>query len=148
MSILKNLCTRACIYTVIILTVFYGFVTIDQGTVASIPFTSFLSLFAIGTFIALSALLFKINRLPYILRVLLNFTVLLGSLFGIMISIGQLENKGPSVYIVVAFAFTVFYAAIFGLSRLIASKMSKINDKNQSKSKSGTKKAEYKPLYK
>ena len=145
MNFLKNLLSRTCVNTVIILTAFYGFVTLDQQEIASIPFTSFLSLFGIGAFIAIAGLVFKINTIPYYARIIINYVLLLGSIFGIMLSTGQLSSKGPSVYIVITFGFAVIYAVVFLLSRIIAKALGK---KTKSDKQSGVKKAEYKPLYK
>ena len=148
MNYLKSILTKACVYAIVILTVFYSFVTLDKGAIASIPYTSFLMIVVIGAFIAVSGIVFKLPKLNYIVKILINYAILLGSMFGVLISIGQLENKGPSIYIVVTFAFTVIYAAVFLISKGISKGMSKIDSKKGNKKQNTPVKSEYKPLYK
>ena len=148
MKYFKDLLSKTCINTVIILTVFYGFVTLDQGKVASIPFSSFRILLAIGAFIAVSGLVFKIRVIPNYARIMINFVLLLGSVFGIMLSTGQLANKGPSIYIVITFGFAIIYAVIYLMTLAISKWLNKSDKNSVQTKKSENKKTDYKPLYK
>ena len=112
MNTLKNIIYKSCFYCVILLTVFFSFVTLDQGAMASIPFSSFLFVLAIGIVIALTGLVFSIQSIPQYAKIAIQFSVLLASFYGILAFIGQFAGKGPSVYIVVGFAFAVIYTLV------------------------------------
>ena len=153
MNRIKALLLSACAYTVLILTVFFMFASVGSGELALLSFRSFLILFLIGCIISLSKLIFLIEKPAYYFKVIIHFTVLLGSFMWLLHTIGYLASKAPSTYFVLIFAFAIIYAAVSvashfvkKFSKRVGAKIDKkLGERRASKDK---KKSEYKPLYK
>ncbi len=153
MKKIKNILVNACVYTVVLLAVFFLFIAIDSGANSAITLSSFASIFCIGCIVSLSNLLFAIKKLRYPLRVTVHFFALLASLFALLMATGFLAGKTASSYIVLVFAYAIVYAIVFATCHIIrrgTMAMSKRHPekKNEQAENNKNKKTEYKPLYK
>ena len=153
MKKIKSTILNACLYTVILLFVFFLFIAVSGSSNLALTFSSFISVFLIGCVISISKLIFGIQRLAYPLRVTIHFFALLGSVFALLFTTGYLNGKTPSSYIVIIFAYAIIYATVWVIgyfSKKLYRTLFLNAEKNTTNGADGEKKkkAEYKPLYK
>ncbi len=159
MKKIKDLILSACGITVLILTLFYLFVSVDTGVVFQMTFSSFAIIFGMSCLISVAKLIFELDSFPYYVRLVLHFAALLTVILAMLGFTGYLASKKATDYFVIIAAYAFIYAVVtlisFGLRKLF-DRLSQNNGKGlkktsrvvAKKSEKDEKKSDYKPLYK
>lgn len=151
MKTLENLLLKACGYTVTILFLFYLSGALSTLTDPYIDFKTFSVILLFGALISLSELIFRIEKISAILKVLIHYSVLFCAFTVIFISSGNIAKRGPAAIFSALIIFTFFYAIIFTsgyfLRKYVRKADAKIDKKALAKLEAAKNK-NYKKLYK
>ena len=159
MKKLENLILRACGFAIVILTLFYTFVTATNSNKTDIDFANFSLILGFGLLISLASMILEIKSIKLPLRIFIHYVVLLITFCVVFIPNGNISpennNEAPSKLFTAIVLYTISYAVLFslfaGFKKLINAIDNKIdsrtNKNNGTKSKAETKKSTYKSLY-
>lgn len=120
-TIYRTICS-ACLFTVLMTTLLL-FLASKAGWLEApaISIHDYLTIMLVSLFIACANLLFKINRLPWIISLIIHYSVLLFALTTVFISSDKLflDSSKSFVWVLI---FTVIYA-IVAVAALLTSRM-------------------------
>ena len=163
-----GLLLNTCAITVLTVTVLFTFATAMSGQVFVMTFPAFLAVVLMSAVIALCGLIFDLEFLSPITRIIIHVFALLAAIFGVLGFTGYLASRKTVDYFVIVFIYFFLYALIFfgsRLCRMLYSKaVSHLDSGNNKSCKNGGKapakskatatekdkksKSEYTPLYK
>lgn len=110
MKVFKKLVLNACLYSVLILTLFYIFAAISEMTDSVIGIGKYFTILGFGAIISASVLIFD-TKLKEILKYIINYAVLLTAFCVIFLS----SASGSTNAVARAFAAIVIFTIIYAL---------------------------------
>lgn len=149
MKKIKSIVLNSTAYTVVILVLFYVYALIGNLTHPAITFGTFLIILLFGFVISLANMIFEIDRLHYVLKLLIHYAALLVAFIFVFIIAGKLSITGIASVFSAIIIFTILYGVIYAISCGVKSALTSV-DKSQKNAKKQTvlnKKSTYKPLY-
>ena len=112
MKKIRELLLNACAYTVLILTLFFVFLSLDGSSHYTMDLVSFFSVFIMSCAISASSLIFLIKGLKQVYRIIIHAFALLVSILVMLGFTGYLASKSPADYFVIILTYAFIYAAI------------------------------------
>lgn len=109
MKIFKKFFLNACMYSVLILTLFYAFAAVSEMSEAVMTVDKYFTILGFGAVISASVLIFD-TKINFFLKYAINYAVLLTAFSVIFLtSSGSSENAVARVFVAVVL-FTIIYA--------------------------------------
>ncbi len=149
MDKLKSFVLKSCTYTVLILALCYTFSGASNTSGVGIPWHRFLIVLGYGLLISASEMIYKITSLHKLLRLGVQYAVLLSGFMVVFVLNGNANGANPMKIFVAVMIFTLIYGIGWGIVLAVKRIMAKA-DKGGKKSpvkpeKPG--KPKYKSLY-
>lgn len=130
MKAFKKFLMNACLYTVIILTLFYLFAAMSELSASVIGVTKYFTILAFGALISASVLVFD-TRINKAYKYLINYAVLLSAFCVIFLG----TSSGVGNFVARAFASVVIFTLLYALVFLFKYLFSVLWQKKSKKSK-------------
>lgn len=152
MRIFEKILLKSCLYTVLILTLFYSFASIGKLTSAAIGFGTFALIYLFGLIISLTDLVLSVERLRYVFRLAIHYSVLLIVFCIVFVNMGKISLKSAGAVFTSIVIFTLLYGVLLTVVYIFQRFAKKgddfIESRSQKRTENNTKKQEYKSLYK
>ncbi len=151
MKKLESVLLKACGYTVLIMAVFYAFMSLNDESSLSLPTFVLISVF--GILVSVTTMILGLKKPALPIRILLHYASLLLVFYVVFIAIGKRAASTPAQIFSAVIIFTVVYIFMFiavYFIRLLIGKIDKRLDKKSARKHSSKQdtKSEYKPIYK
>ena len=149
---LEKILLKSCSYTVLTLALFYTFALISNFTAAYIDLGTFAVIYLFGLIISLTDLVLSVEKLRFIFRIGIHYSVLLTVFCIVFVIMGKISLKSAGAVFSSIIIFTLFYAVMFAIVYILKKLTQKGDDFIESRSNKNNsqkkQKQEYKSIYK
>ncbi len=149
---LEKILLKSCSYTVLTLALFYTFALVGKFTAAYIDFGTFAVFYLFGLIISLTDLVLSVEKLRFIFRIGIHYSVLLTVFCIVFVIMGKISLKSAGAVFSSIIIFTLFYAVMFAIVYILKKLTQKgdyfIESRSNKNNSQKKQKQEYKSIYK
>ena len=149
---LEKILLKSCSYTVLTLALFYTFALVGKFTAAYIDFGTFAVFYLFGLIISLTNLVLSVEKLRFIFRIGIHYSVLLTVFCIVFVIMGKISLKSAGAVFSSIIIFTLFYAVMFAIVYILKKLTQKgdnfIESRSNKNNSQKKQKQEYKSIYK